>query len=574
MSKRRNKRSPGGAGGRDGSRAERRVRDEQAVSRVRLGDESAWRGLVESWLDFAFDRVTRRGVNARDAAGVLINAFGQVRDQLDDGADTSFAARVAQATSGTGNSTIGAITPTPPSDPKRAAGRITRGTDATALASDPDVAALLWETAVVLGAPTAEVLDLHWRGGLDATEIAAATGADVGAVEDRLAKLPTGYAAALRTRLLWLGGTPAHDQLAEELRAEGATSFDPTASRLIHRHIRACATCRGRSLVALPAVELFGTIPLSPAPGDVREQVLGAVTAPAPPATTTGEDASPATEALTGAALAGAALAGETLEIPGAAAETSQDAASETPREPEPPATTELEPSMTSEPALAATAAAAPDGGAGAGGASRDGSSGPVHTPVASRRAGTLESGRTKRWVGIGIAAAILLVAVIALASRSGDQDTSLDTAAVAEDSTTTTKRSTTTFVTSSTVPITTTTAPTAETTTTTLPTTTTAGGGFFPPPPPPETTTTTVMRVNIASLNLNPKKVASGECATLTWEVSATGPVTVSVSGPGVSSSLLGGSAQACSAGVYSLTVTGNGVVLASRTQELTVKP
>jgi hypothetical protein len=74
--------------------------------------------------------------------------------------------------------------------------------------------------------------------------------------------------------------------------------------------------------------------------------------------------------------------------------------------------------------------------------------------------------------------------------------------------------------------------------------------------------------------LNLNPKKVASGECATLSWEVSATGPVTVSVAGPGVSSSLLGGSAQACTAGVYTLTVTGNGVVLASRTQELTVKP
>jgi DNA-directed RNA polymerase specialized sigma24 family protein len=239
MSKRRNKRSPIGAGGRDGSRAERRVRDEQAVSRVRLGDESAWRGLVENWLDFAFDRVTRRGVNARDAAGVLISAFGQVRDQLDDGADTSFAARVAQATSGTGDRAIGAITTTPPSDPKRAAGRITRGTDAAALARDPDVAALLWETAAVLGTPTAEVLDLHWRGGLDATEIAAATGTDVGAVEDRLAKLPTGYAAALRTRLLWLGGTPAHDQLADELRAESATSFDPAASRLIHRHIRA-----------------------------------------------------------------------------------------------------------------------------------------------------------------------------------------------------------------------------------------------------------------------------------------------------------------------------------------------
>jgi hypothetical protein len=572
-----------------------------------MGDDNAWRNLVESWLPFAFDRLTRRGTPPAQAADALTAAFTEIREHLDEDAARGFATRVVRAITAAAGGETASISAPPPSDPKRAASRITRGTDAAAVAADDDVAALLFEAAVVLGAPTADVLDLHWRAGLDASEIAAGTGMEPGMVDDRIAKLPSGYAAALRTRLLWLDGTPAHDELAGELRDAGVTSFDATASRLIHRHIRACSTCRGRSLVALPAVELFGAIPFAPLPAEVREQVLAVVAAPTAGEAT--EEPEAAAEEPDGEAAEAPTEADSTAELEAtaeAAAEEPTEAGSTTEpviTEPAKPETTDAtggpEPiaaSDASEPTaespvadstaqesdasersartLAPVGAAVASAAAGAPGS--DPTPGPAHQPVASRRAKAEEKNRNRRLVAIGLAAAIVLAAIVAFAATRGGDDgrTELDVASATDDSTTTTRRSTTTLARTSTSTSTTTSTTTPETSTTNTVASTTTTGGGFPPPPVPETTTTTMVRLTHAVLDLSPKKVTSGNCATLTWQVSATGPVEVSVTGPGVSSNLLGGSAQACAAGTYSMTVTSSGVVLASRSQQLEVKP
>ncbi len=257
---------------------QRRARDDQWLVQAKRGDADAYRHLVAEWSPGAFDRALHRGADERSAAEAMLRTFTSLQNQLVDD-DTSFGARV-----------MGAIERDVPARPrslgkanrgaKRAAERLTRGTDPAALGADPSISVMLWDALDVLGDRARDITDLHWRHGLASDEIAAATGESIFRVDDIIRKAPQGLSAALRTRLLWAGGKPDHDELTRDLKANNVRQFDSTAVRVIHGHLRACSVCRSRSLIALPAIDIFEGVPLVAVPADVERRITGTSWAP------------------------------------------------------------------------------------------------------------------------------------------------------------------------------------------------------------------------------------------------------------------------------------------------------
>ena len=197
---------------------------------------------------------------------------------------------------------------------KRAGERLTRGTDPAALGADPSISVMLWDALDVLGDRARDITDLHWRHNLASDEIAAATGESVVRVDDIIRKAPQGLGAALRTRLLWAGGKPDHDELTRDLKANNVRQFDSTAVRVIHAHLRACSVCRSRSLIALPGIDIFANVPLVAMPGDVERRISSITWAPMA-----------AGAAVTGSAVAAAAAASDVDTVADTAHETGVD---------------------------------------------------------------------------------------------------------------------------------------------------------------------------------------------------------------------------------------------------------
>ena len=647
----------------------RRSRDEGLLTQAREGDAAAYRQLVDTWAPAAFDRALHRGADERSAGDAVLHTFTVLQGELSE-PDTSFGARV-----------MGTIERDVPARPralgkanrgaKRAAERLTRGTDPAALGADPSIGVMLWDALEVLGEGARDITDMHWRHGLASDEIAAATGESIFRVDDILRKAPQGLSAALRTRLLWAGGKPDHDELTKDLKANNVRQFDSLAVRVIHAHLRACSVCRSRSLIALPAIEILAAIPLVAIPGEVERRISANAWTPgiAAAATATSVVAAAATVDAMDAPLAQTpeapeaptetpeAPAAETPEAPEAPAAETPEApeapAAETPEAPEAPAAeTHEAPAATERAATppespsklddrarrsartnaasAATAAAAssaaaafmaPKAAAAAPPAAAppelvpdevgppeaalveppveplvdpiagpdlplaseaapglptmplaaldktdgppartslptigitpttepmgDSAAGPAHDPVTSRTAETRD--RRPKWLipaGIAAAAVLLIGLVVALTRGGGDPETAIDTGPVETTTTTRAPSSTTTTTAPST------TASTAPATTV-APSTTAGGGGGGGGGNPTIAPTTTKPPAIIANVvpGMSPGTIRIGDSggATFSWSVSANGPVNVSVTGPGVSSSELNGSATVC---------------------------
>jgi hypothetical protein len=263
----------------------RRTADRAAVDALRAGDEQAFSPLAERWLDDVNDYLHRAGVADEEAPATLERIFRTARariDEQDRGTESGFGSIVMGATiAEVGAAPVHSNSDLTPS--RRTVGRLSRGTRPADLAGDPIIVMMLWDAAGVLGDRVAEIMDLHWRHGLDSGEIAGIVGLDRNRVDAILSKAPQGLASALRTRVLWAAGTPEHDQLAHLVAAAGASTFDGEAVRLMHRHIRECAACRSRSMIALPAIDVFAAIPLERAAPARRQAVYAAVGAVKPP---------------------------------------------------------------------------------------------------------------------------------------------------------------------------------------------------------------------------------------------------------------------------------------------------
>lgn len=153
-----------------------------------------------------------------------------------------------------------------PHDEGRAATLLAAASDPSTAATDPAVATFLERSARLLGAEAFTVLDLHWRQHLPVTDMATTLALPIDRVTEQVARLPRLFGNLVRARILWAGGKPAHDMLADELTAASIEVFDTGTARLIFAHTRTCAPCRRRAATVLDPIEVYAAIPLPPAP--------------------------------------------------------------------------------------------------------------------------------------------------------------------------------------------------------------------------------------------------------------------------------------------------------------------
>ena len=253
-----------------------RPRDEGLVTQLRTGDETAFGQLFDAWVDPVYDRISNRGFSTDESCRIESDAFATVHRRMaqQSAAASSDSFRVMvmraarQEVAASSSSRIDTSLPVGP----YAEDRLTRGTDVRALASDPAVAALLWQAAELLGEQVREVLDLSHRHGLTSAEVAAVLQEPPGAIEEILRKVAAGYGAVVRARIVWRQGAPTHSVLAEQVAGE--SRFDASMVRRVAEHLRECESCRTASQVPLPPIDVFAAIPIAVAPPGVKDQLV------------------------------------------------------------------------------------------------------------------------------------------------------------------------------------------------------------------------------------------------------------------------------------------------------------
>ncbi len=256
---------------------QRYLRDQQWTAAARAGDRSAFGRLVEAWLDPAHDRVVQFGVPSPDRAPVLSGGFHDVRTELELGAQASFPSLLVRSLILRTGAPRRVRPGDDPATERRAIERLSRGTDLRGVATDPAVAARLWEAAALLGPENRDILDLHWRHLLQPDEIAAGIELPEDRVRATIAKLTEGFGNLVRARILWAGGTPRDDALASGLARAGATTFGTKAVRVIHAWGSDDPALRTQALMALSPVEVFAQLPVLAAPTGTRRDLIVAL---------------------------------------------------------------------------------------------------------------------------------------------------------------------------------------------------------------------------------------------------------------------------------------------------------
>jgi hypothetical protein len=259
-----------------------RQRDEGYVTQLRSGDEGAFGLLYDAWADPVYDRISNRGYATSEACRIESDTFATVHRRMaqqtaqQPGSDSFRVMAMRAARQEVAASATNRVDTSLPVGPY-AEDRLTRGTDIRALASDPAVAALLWQAAELLGEQVREVLDLTHRHHLTSAEAAAVLQEPTGAIEEILRKVAAGYGAVVRARIVWRQGAPTHDALREQVAGE--PRFDASMVRRVAEHLRECDECRSASQVPVPPIEVFAAIPIAVAPDGFKEEVVAALEA-------------------------------------------------------------------------------------------------------------------------------------------------------------------------------------------------------------------------------------------------------------------------------------------------------
>ncbi len=598
------------AGDRANRARERRPRDEQLMKDARGGDAAAYRRLVDEWSANAFDRALHRGADERTAGEAVVRTFTQLQNEL-DGGDASFGARVMASVEqlvpsrpralgkanrgakrgaerlarGTDPAALGAD----PSisvmvwDALEVLGD--RARDITdmhwrhGLASD-EIAAATGESIfrvddIIRKAPQGLAAALRtrllWAAGkpdhdeltkdLSANNVRQFDSAAVRVIHAHL----RGCSVCRSRSLIALPGVDifAHIPIVA-LPGEVERRLSGTAWAPMQGGGAADAAAGATAGLVAGAADVVDAAPPADArserPAETPGSTATPTASPAPagpapqPSRPTPAMASDTTtnlrERARNAARAGAAAsagAAAATAFSGAAAEASPlapsaDATSApglapwtppvdtAPTAPEPSTTTTVLPKVTPAAPEPATADAA----------------GGRLEPVASQ---TAERGDRPKWLlpaGVVSAALVLIALIVVFTRGGGDGETAIDTGPSEQSTTTTRQPSSTTTTTRATT--TSTAPPSTEAPSSSTPPTTSGGG---PAPTAPPTTKPPAIVANV-QYQMKPGNVKigkpSGDAGSFfSWSVSANGPVTVSVTGPGVSSGDTSGGLTVC---------------------------
>ena len=266
-----------------------RIEDERLVLALRAGDQDAFGRLFDRWYDRVHDlarRVTRDDALAADVAQDAFLTAWQRLDRLEDPA--SFGGWVlriarnraldlvrapAQARTRADEDMSAHV------DEEATTGRLAEVDDPAAVAADHEVQELVWSAAATLGERDLTALDLSLRHGLEPAEIGEVLGINRNAANQLVHRMKGRLATAVRSRVLWRGGRPSCGVLQAALEAEGIDAFDARAVKVADRHAGTCTDCAKRRDLRLDPAQLFAAVPIVAVPAVFKAEAASALTA-------------------------------------------------------------------------------------------------------------------------------------------------------------------------------------------------------------------------------------------------------------------------------------------------------
>ena len=254
-----------------------RDQDAALVDRVRAGDANAFSALVDEWVNFAYDLVCRRGVPVGERVNVVATSFAAVhRSLMAKPTSDPFRVLIARSTSRTIAASGFAH------DASTRVATVSIGNDAeqlladvgdvSSLANDPLVAEMIWQAATALGPQNSALLDLYLRHGFTVTEIAEVVHERVDVMSESIATLPAAFAAVVQAQVVWRRGNPRHPALASEVSAGPMLTLESVAS--VVEHQQTCGQCRAASHLAVDPVAVFASVPVLAIPAAEKSEVI------------------------------------------------------------------------------------------------------------------------------------------------------------------------------------------------------------------------------------------------------------------------------------------------------------
>ncbi len=276
-----------------------RDRDAGWVVASLSGDPAAFGHLYDAWFDKVFDvalRINRdRDVAAEVAQDAFLSAWRNLATLEDPGTFGGWLLRIArngaynrqrkeqrsQPVDDRGLAVIEAVGASPTSAPQGfgVEDRLSASSDPSRAMEDAELADLVWDAAGALGERDVEVLDLQLRHGLSPAEIGEVVGLNRNAANQLVHRVRKRLDAAIRARVLWRGGAPACPDLDRLLRSAGITAFDAEAVKLADTHAASCEACADRRQLKLQPSALFASVPIVVAPIFIKTQAASALEA-------------------------------------------------------------------------------------------------------------------------------------------------------------------------------------------------------------------------------------------------------------------------------------------------------
>ncbi|MFB9728773.1 sigma-70 family RNA polymerase sigma factor [Haloechinothrix salitolerans] len=247
------------------------MEDAELARRAVDGDQRAWTEIYDTYADRLHDYCHSILRDRHDAADALHDAFvtaatkiGQLRDPsrlrpwLYSICRTQCLAAIRKRSRERPNEDVAAMTP-PVVDRDEYA--------------DAELRQLVADASLGLAAKDRAVLDLHLRHGLEGKDLAIALGVTPHHATVLLGRVRGHVERSLAALLVGRTGRRDCPEL-DALLGDWDGSLSPLIRKRVARHIDACTTCGRRRERMVSPLALLGSLPMIPAPDDVRERTL------------------------------------------------------------------------------------------------------------------------------------------------------------------------------------------------------------------------------------------------------------------------------------------------------------
>lgn len=247
------------------------MEDAELARRAVDGDQRAWTEIYDAYADRLHDYCHSILRDRHDAADALHDAFvtaatkiGQLRDPsrlrpwLYSICRTQCLAAIRKRSRERPNEDVAAMTP-PVVDREEYA--------------DAELRQLVADASLGLAAKDRAVLDLHLRHGLEGKDLAVALGVTPHHATVLLGRVRGNVERSLAALLVGRTGRRDCPEL-DSILTDWDGSLSPLIRKRVARHIDACTTCGERRERMVSPLALLGSLPMIPAPDDLRERTL------------------------------------------------------------------------------------------------------------------------------------------------------------------------------------------------------------------------------------------------------------------------------------------------------------